>query len=189
MCEDAKVGLKSFANKCLPYHREEKRGQGQPTLSENQTMSLSVLWNFHEDVLEKNKLWCFCKKIWCTPKNLMKKKVEDVKKTTCSIGFLGFLGSTSTKLPVYGMLPAPRRVEGEMSEMWIIDMIFNFCFARKCLFSRRRNTSTIHEKWMMRSSDVSYFNSTAHEIKRPWPPVSRIRSLLEKAAKCFSAIY
>ena len=111
------------------------------------------------------------------------------KKTTCSIGFLGFLGSTSTKLPVYGMLPAPPRVEGEMSEMWIIDMIFNFCFARKCLFSRRRNTSTIHEKWMMRSSDVSYFNSTAHEIKRPWPPVSRIRSLLEKAAKCFSAIY
>ena len=64
----------------------------------------------------------------------MKKKVEDVKKTTCSIGFLGFLGSTSTKLPVYGMLPAPPRVEGEMSEMWIIDMIFNFFLQENAYF-------------------------------------------------------
>ena len=84
-----------FADLCLPYHREEKRGQ--PTLSENQRMSLSVLWNFHEDVLEKNKLWCFCKKIWCTPKKLMKKS-WGCKKNNMFHLFFGFFGEHLNKI-------------------------------------------------------------------------------------------
>ena len=149
MCEDAKVGLKSVCWFVSPIPSGRKTRPTYPKWKSKDVSisSMEFSWRCTGEkqvvmLLQKNMMY---------PQKIDEKKVEDVKKTTCSICFLGFLGSTSTKLPVYRMLPAPPRVEGEMSEMWIIDMIFNFFLPENAYFQEEGTLARyMKNEWCVR---------------------------------------